>query len=53
MAKILYPQVITEDLDDLKELEKYKKFAARNSHLADAPHLVCIVGCRLHMRAEA
>ena len=24
MAKILYPQVITEDLDDLKELEKYK-----------------------------
>ena len=23
MAKILYPQVITEDLDDLKELERY------------------------------
>ena len=26
MAKILYPQVITEDLDDLKELEKYHRF---------------------------
>src|SRR5215217_3839829 len=30
-----------------------QRFAARNSHLADAPPLVCIVGCRLHMRAEA
>src|ERR687898_9873 len=26
MAKILYPQVITEDLDDLKELEKYHRY---------------------------
>src|SRR5919112_1939407 len=27
MAKILYPQVITEDLDDLKELEKYHRYS--------------------------
>jgi transposase len=26
MAKILYPRVITEDLDDLKELEKYHRY---------------------------
>src|SRR5919205_2570322 len=26
MAKILYPQVITEDVDDLKELEKYHRY---------------------------
>src|SRR5918994_2809008 len=26
MAKILYPQVITEELDDLKELEKYHRY---------------------------
>jgi transposase len=26
MAKILYPQVITEDLDDLKGLEKYHRY---------------------------
>src|SRR5215204_482504 len=27
MAKILYPQVITEDLDDLKELERYHRYS--------------------------
>jgi transposase len=27
MAKILYPQVITEDLDDLKALEKYHRYS--------------------------
>jgi transposase len=27
MSKILYPQVITEDLDDLKELEKYHRYS--------------------------
>jgi transposase len=27
MAKILYPQVITEELDDLKELEKYHRYS--------------------------
>jgi len=27
MAKILYSQVITEDLDDLKELEKYHRYS--------------------------
>ena len=27
MAKILYPQVITEDLDELKELEKYHRYS--------------------------
>ena len=27
MAKILYPQVITEDLYDLKELEKYHRYS--------------------------
>src|SRR5918996_1083051 len=27
MAKILYPQVITEDVDDLKELEKYHRYS--------------------------
>jgi transposase len=27
MAKILYLQVITEDLDDLKELEKYHRYS--------------------------
>jgi hypothetical protein len=27
MAKILYPQAITEDLDDLKELEKYNCYS--------------------------
>jgi len=27
MAKILYPQAITEDLDDLKELEKYHRYS--------------------------
>jgi transposase len=27
MAKILYPQVISEDLDDLKELEKYHRYS--------------------------
>ena len=27
MAKILYPRVITEDLDDLKELEKYHRYS--------------------------
>jgi hypothetical protein len=27
MAKILYPQVITEDLDDLKELEKNHRYS--------------------------
>jgi transposase len=27
MAKILYPQVITEELDDLKELEKYHPYS--------------------------
>jgi transposase len=27
MAKILYPQLITEDLDDLKELEKYHRYS--------------------------
>src|ERR687897_2227887 len=27
MAKILYPQVITEDLVDLKELEKYHRYS--------------------------
>jgi transposase len=27
MAKILYPQVITEDIDDLKELEKYHRYS--------------------------
>jgi hypothetical protein len=27
MAKILYPQVITEDLNDLKELEKYHRYS--------------------------
>jgi transposase len=27
MAKILYPQVIAEDLDDLKELEKYHRYS--------------------------
>jgi transposase len=26
MAKILYPQVITEELDDLKELERYHRY---------------------------
>src|ERR671910_3303699 len=26
MAKILYPQVITEELDELKELEKYHRY---------------------------
>ncbi len=27
MAKILYSQAITEDLDDLKELEKYHRYS--------------------------
>ena len=27
MAKILYPQVITEDLDELKELEMYHRYS--------------------------
>jgi hypothetical protein len=27
MPKILYPQVITEELDDLKELEKYHRYS--------------------------
>jgi transposase len=27
MAKILYPQVITEEIDDLKELEKYHRYS--------------------------
>jgi transposase len=27
MAKILYPQVITEELDDLKELERYHRYS--------------------------
>jgi len=27
MAKILYPQAITEDVDDLKELEKYHRYS--------------------------
>jgi transposase len=27
MAKILYPQVITEDLDDLKVLERYHRYS--------------------------
>jgi transposase len=27
MAKILYPQVITEDVDELKELEKYHRYS--------------------------
>jgi hypothetical protein len=27
MAKILYPQVITEELDELKELEKYHRYS--------------------------
>ena len=27
MAKILYPQVITEDLHDLKQLEKYHRYS--------------------------
>jgi transposase len=27
MAKILYPQAITEDLDDLKELEKHHRYS--------------------------
>jgi len=27
MAKILYPRVITEDVDDLKELEKYHRYS--------------------------
>src|SRR5215212_5688610 len=27
MAKILYPQVITEELDDLEELEKYHRYS--------------------------
>ena len=27
MAKILYPQVITEELNDLKELEKYHRYS--------------------------
>jgi transposase len=27
MSKILYPQVITEDVDELKELEKYHRYS--------------------------
>ena len=27
MAKILYPQVITEEIDDLQELEKYHRYS--------------------------
>jgi hypothetical protein len=27
MAKILYSQVITEELDELKELEKYHRYS--------------------------
>ena len=36
MAKILYPQVITEDLDELKEREKYHRY----SHLLQRVRMI-------------
>ena len=41
MAKILYPQVITEDLDELKELEKYHRY----SHLFQRLRMLGLLKC--------